>query len=519
MIKHQIQFFSIALASLVGVFGEMHAKVHHHNENGSCDKQIQIIRQCDIPFTVKKSGKYCLAEDIRYKGEEAAIKIVANDVRLDMKDHIIDLSGRGGSGIFIDRNASGIEIGNGAIKNAGSPGAVNSVPPFTPEFMAQIAAARNIPELQRVFFEGLPYFSPLAANPSKGVGIFVSQGVSNVNIDQMIFSKCFVGVAGFGAVKNIVIDGCQGYDNGFDFSSVPQVDVPVTRGGFIIFFNGKNTLSSSNIHIRNCIASSEIGQYGIALFNVSGSTISNCSSTCQKGDLSELGVGFAEINCFGAFNCLNPSTTNCYAVGGSDGFNYLFSSNVLIKDCQAYDYTDQGIDLDVTHFARAINCVGSTSLPRSGGEPLSNKRIGISLISSDNAVIENCVASNNNNTDPLSGTSGIIVELSYNCVVKDCVSYSNLNGILIQSAQNCKFENNIVYSNTNAGIAQFAGNSISPLITGEGNIFHGNESFNNCSNSVSPCDFSGDVPVPNVVNETVNGTNPVAPYVNIAPNG
>jgi len=89
-----------------------------HCNKSKCDCEPTPINH--VPYTITKSGRYCVAKNLTYNGVEAAITIATNDVSIDLNFHKLLLTSGAATGILvqnptIDELLQNIEILNGTI--------------------------------------------------------------------------------------------------------------------------------------------------------------------------------------------------------------------------------------------------------------------------------------------------------------------------------------------------------------------------------------------------------------------
>ncbi len=77
------------------------------------------IRQADMPFSILGPGIYCLMEDVSHTGSTSAIVIVADNVVLDLNDHVITGDSSTLYGILTGGTSNYATIKNGTIKGFG----------------------------------------------------------------------------------------------------------------------------------------------------------------------------------------------------------------------------------------------------------------------------------------------------------------------------------------------------------------------------------------------------------------
>ena len=247
-------------------------------------KSVEVFYIDELPYTVKKSGKYKVREGLlNYStkkdpcGGTAAISIIATEkftggVYLDMNGAAIDMNGDAGTTILL-QGVNNITIVNGTIRNSGLPQPKNgnqyAIPPaslaglnvadtatITDTTLGQQQAnldfmMANNPTFPNTSIQS--YFTyPAALDPTDGVGISFND-CTGVIIENMIFQNMFFGVFGYSntpdasdASFDIFVNNCFGIECGGDFTGLEPptpVAVPPTfgpqnqpfRGGFVGF--------------------------------------------------------------------------------------------------------------------------------------------------------------------------------------------------------------------------------------------------------------------------------------------
>ena len=255
-------------------------------------KSVEVFYIDELPYTVKKSGKYKIREGLlNYStkkdpcGSTVAISIIATEkftggVYLDLNGAAIDMNGDAGTTILL-QGVNNITIVNGTIRNSGlpqpKPGQQYSVPPASlygfglpnPE-NDQIEPTDTVLGFQQQNLDWMmlnnptfpnttqqSYFTyPAALDPTDGVGISFND-CTGVIIENIVFQNMFYGVLGYSntddasdASFDIFVNNCYGIECGGDFTGTgfepPTVVIPPTvsvfgptnqpfRGGFIGF--------------------------------------------------------------------------------------------------------------------------------------------------------------------------------------------------------------------------------------------------------------------------------------------
>jgi hypothetical protein len=456
----------------------------------------KVICQRDIPFTIQVPGKYILGQNVQNPTQGPAITVNV-PCCIDLCCNTIDLAGAGGTGILINSGISGVQIYNGTIQNSGTPGAVAAT---VPAAMVDITTITSLTEGRNLFLAATQFQYPFAvANPANGVGIFLQSSVSDVIINNMTFLNDFIGVGALGSNNNVVVSKSEAYDCGFNFGS--SLGLAPLRGGGFIFFNQPSTFSS-DIQIENCILSSFVSLQGILFLQALKSTIKNCESTSALG----AGTGTFKIENFAVLFSDGCVVENSNARGGQSGFGFFASTNGAVKNCKAFDFCDNGFDIDFTLSYTVQDCISTNIIPVASPNPFINKAVGFSSFFSQSVNFENCVTESILSPLPgLSFSAGFSLAAN-NAVIKNCISINNAVGYLLLGSSNCQLDDNIALGNAGPGFI----NVPIFLLPATNNTFLRNESFNNA------VPYIGVVNAP-IISVSANGSTPVAPYVNLEP--
>ena len=247
-------------------------------------KSVEVFYIDELPYTVKKSGKYKVREGLlNYStkkdpcGGTVAITITATEkftggVYLDLNGGTIDMNGDAGTTILL-QGVNNITIVNGTLRNSGLPQPKNgnqyAIPPasiaginvvntmdITDSVLGQQQANLDLMIANNPTFPNTTIQSfftyPAALDPTDGVGISFND-CTGVIIENMIFQNMFFGVFGYSntpdasdASFDIFVNNCYGIECGGDFTGLePPVPVAVPptygpqnqpfRGGFVGF--------------------------------------------------------------------------------------------------------------------------------------------------------------------------------------------------------------------------------------------------------------------------------------------
>jgi len=140
-------------------------------------------------------------------------------------------------------------------------------------------------------------------------------------------------------------------------------------------------------------------------------------------------------------NSINNSISNCTVYNNHRGIFLASCNNTLLSNCIAYNNSNVGISLSSSFNNSIINCISSYNI-----DPVL-LTYGINLFNSAENIISNCTANNNN--------YGIRLSSSSNNIISFCnASYNTIYGIhLIISSNNNTLTNSFAYNNTNYGIS------------------------------------------------------------------
>lgn len=429
-----------------------------------------------FPVKITQPGKYILSEDITIEDDcnhDYLIWVAASGVCIDLNCHLLDLKHRVRFGIIVVEQRDVI-ITNGIIRNARLP-----------------AEAINVVDVSQ--------------NLQSGIGIALVRA-SNVIINTLLVSNCFVGIYGYDAISNVVVDNCEFYDNGFNYGTPQQVNI---RGGAVAFVN-PSPQGALSLIVTNCKASSQVAQFGFAAVggvcvryennSVEGRGLeqSNAVIACQLFGNEGLSVCqplpfptqitttdpsvLRDINLYANFiinstacwyikNCMSCHNQTGYFIGNC-------STAGVLEDSLATAYGRRGFHFLASNNAYLLNSKAIYPIPQvllATQEAQQEGTIGI-LIDQSNAIhVKNNV-------------------VSHNCQLGPSVGL-----VVTEGSKNNSIVANTIFDNPIGIFNQFGFGS---------NIFLHNLAYANQQNYIN---------VPLVVSLAENGTAPVAPYVNLMP--
>lgn len=275
---------------------------------------FECTRIKTVPFTITKSGIYCINKDLTYNGPGAAITALADNVTIKSQA-TITTTDTTSIGILVD----GPNSPNGSIKNFKLVGGVyqyvNTTRPTTPTC------------------NGLRMIGVTNANISSAITIGYAQGIS---------SQLCTG----GSIRNCVARDVTGNSGGI---------------GATAFCFATN--SSNGIVFDSCLATGSIFStfldtptVGIALRGTSEDiTVLNCEFPLCDAPIVILANNIVFKNCNAS---LSPSTGfNCAQMGASSSLGQLPANNVQFINCNFRAQTDPTFAPDGILFELGSNCL------------------------------------------------------------------------------------------------------------------------------------------------------------------
>lgn len=420
------------------------------SEKSTCEKKsdcgrIHVIRK--VPYTITKSGKYCVKKDLVFSGTGAAITITANNVTLNLHNHDLTLNDLSAVGIL----ATGVReltIENDIIQTL-------TVSTINTNAAIQLVSGEKV-TLKNIFTKNTFY------------GVLI-QSSSNVLVTHSEFKDHIGGntVSGtiydsFGiqadASNNVVIEEST-------FIGINQIS---SDSGPIGFINGclncrvsKCQLTETNLLlarqingliIEDCLFQGPAtAQYGLIQLGASASTalandviIRNCTMISQS-----LTIGPSVIAAGRGSNCLIENCSLDLSANNQFGsaFFTVFYNNITLRHC-----TIQGSTITQPSTA-TIDLIGPNNVIDNcqivGGSPQ-----GVTIVidvGSSNTVIKN---------SDISGSQGggilVLGTVPNTAIINNIVRDNVGNGIEIDTGSiNTRAELNKVFSNTGIGIANF----------------------------------------------------------------
>jgi len=420
----------------------------------SVEERLKLIRQKNIPYTIKKPGEYRLAETVKYHGPGAAITIHADDVKLNLDSSSIILTSSSATGILV-HDVSKFVIEGGAIVNEH----VGAQSGFGIHILnAAHGLIKNV--LTSYHLDGLLVENShdIHAGASQfwraeGAGAAVLKS-TNITFDASLFAD-----SGNGLIFSSTNTDCQVLNSEFPSSTfsnlyVQQINGLLVRG--CLFNNGAGNPSKANLI-----------QLGDAL----------PAQTCNDVIIKECTI----IN--------RPAHSPVLGNTSPEGIGIYQGSGFVVEECM--------IDTDNTNQDPAADL---------SGIHVSNPGLGSGTIAS-NVVIRLCVVQGpaTNGLYPDIGSSGVVIE--------ECLTTgAQKNGIFLAGTTASMVRNNIVVNNGTNGIflgetsvgnavsgnvvssngfiltstsLPPAGNGISIALDSTKNLIQRNEVFNNAVDGIS----------------------------------
>lgn len=354
----------------------------------------QRICQKDIPYIITRSGDYQLEENITYNGSGNALTIQANNVKLSLGNHYINLTNPNATGIYV-RNIYEFEIESDAIKNTST--------------------------------QNQNGFGIHIINAQKGLvkNVFTINHLNGLSIESSsdILVKCsrFINAAQAGAFvmtsTNVTFDTCVFAENVYGL---------------------KLTGSNQDCNINNCdFPSSSLSN--LLVQQINGLFIENCSFTNITGDpakpnLVQLGDADPSQVCNDVIirNCTIINRPSHSPLGNTapEGLGIYQGTGFLVESCV--------IDIDNTNQDPAADL---------SGIHISNPGLGLAGTVASNVIIRDCLIQGpaTDGLYPDVGSSGVVIE---GCLV----SGAQKDGIFLAGTTASTVRNNTVVNNGTNGI-------------------------------------------------------------------
>lgn len=386
-----------------------------------------------VPYSITKSGRYCVTKDFSFTSPNPAIQILTNDVSIDLNGHTLTISGYDATtgdqanGIY----ASGYN--NIQIENGGFTG-------VNPAIAININNGQNI-WISKIIFDSV---SGLVLSTCNNIG--VSKCVFQNIVLNNIYSA--VGLAAYSS-DNGIVEKCKFINNNATGTNLETYPIDFS------YANAASPVPCQNWIVRNInlVDSSFVPAF------INGLIVENTTNTITDPNydlaIAQIGYGLDQFNVNEVANnvIIRDSTytaINSSAAQGLDGILIVAGSNVLVENVSvnlnAPSYPDAGyfsnaaihVGYPLQFVPNAIvngvkiNNVVVSSTPNIG----INIDAGASGVSIDNAVVSGSLSAN------IQIAGGI-----NNGVKNSDISGGQNNGIAITGGAT----NNVILSNNVAG--------------------------------------------------------------------
>lgn len=394
-------------------------------EKNHCSKVIAIKK---VPYTIRKSGKYCLAKNVEYHGNHAAIIVKADNVDLNLSNHSITITAPSTAILIL-----GAEV---AIHN-----------------------------------DGLHY-EPKHKGPSSAIGVHV------LNTEKVTLDNVFAGGFDNGVliensedvvVQNSRLVSCPG--NGINASNSKAVIIRNTslkdNGQGFLFDEGCKDSLVSQVFETNAIFGSFVRWIDGLTIEDSFFEINNSNNSFSCLQLGSTVEANAQVHDVIIRNChfLNRQKIAANsAAAGFDGVLFAAGSNGLLEDCVIdINAPVRPAILDQGFYAYVNGALHiSATLPETKAPTSSLNRIFTNL------RVSNCVITN-------PGSNGIITENSTtNITVDSCLIGSSQIGVNLQGTSAFVLKNSEVQNNTITGVRVGDSSLLLPALGSTSNTLTGN---------------------------------------------
>lgn len=476
----------------------------------TCDKNVVVINQSDLPYLISRPGRYCLSQtstwaptaDGTCADPVAAITIASNNVDLNLNNYTLSqvIGGNGlparsfAVGVKINSGLNNIRIHDGTIQNIGSVGIYGLV---TPGSSLNNIIIENVRLLSCGTNSGVAGTfdnceSPAALNNAGGIVLagsisgfppIASSLVNNITLRNVTTRNCGQldhasnAGASIAAANKVLVENCQFLDTGKDDATfvLNQAqglnvylvnDITVSNSNFLgvvgfgSFINGAIFELSSDITVTNCVASGVILR-GIA--NGSAGVFNTVDATGFK--FAENDRNVVVRNCT-AESILCTATPSAGLVVNANGFETHLNNNILFENCVAQDVVQQsaggsfGFLLGCNN-GTFNNCVAKSISTNTAGIESGSAGIALRNFSPWNFffvapavqtgnVLDHCLAENVGNAAvSLAAQAGLILDNQDNSIIKNSISRGNQGtGIAVACTNNpCLGQNCIVQKN------------------------------------------------------------------------
>ena len=410
------------------------------SDDCKCDKIIPITK---VPYTIKKSGKYCLAKDVEYCGKNAAITIKANDVTLNLSNHSIVLTQPATAILILGAEVTIKDDGLHYKPNHRGPGIAIGV-------HIKNTSKVNIADVAAGGFDNgvlIENSEDVQLHNCRFVGCPFS-GISSINSRAVLLQHITLKDNGYGLIFD---EGCKDcfIDQIYETNSV--------TGTFIRWIDGI-TIQNSFFEITSANDAFSCMQVGSELESqgrVNDILISNCHFINRQ------------------------IITQSSPAAGFDGLAFVAGSNAVVQNCV----------IDINASARNANpTLGlffyqNGALHISGTIPESNSFEPLSDRIFTNLRVTNCVITN-------SGSNGIVTENFTHNVTIENSTISGRVGALLQGTSAFVFKNNEIQHCGITGISIGESGLLLPILGSTSNAILNNVIANNSQIGVSLSDRS-----------------------------
>ncbi|MBS0654249.1 MAG: right-handed parallel beta-helix repeat-containing protein, partial [Verrucomicrobia bacterium] len=364
---------------------------HHSNKSSSSDSSSDDCRKVHVihklPYTIRKSGFYCLHKDVDLQNDttKAAIRVYANNVDIDLANHVITLSPTI-AGIFA-ANVTNLSVHNGTIQTVAPSTNVNS----------------NAVLLSGVSYASFKNLSLLSTN----------NGASMSNCTDVLFSSCaFSGQGSKGifvpdstTFQGLTIESC-------DFDQIPNAEILIQSGG-------------QDLSIHKCrFSNAGIITVGVAPLNspVSNVEIADCDFSNLSFSGIVLGAPFAPTK-----PVVNAAIQNCrFAQVGATALLALNTQGLLVEDCLFQGASSNAFNLlgiaasDPTAAVTDTivrDCTFNSPLAAPGFDP-------VFIGSAQGVLLETCVVDANGSVHIINTNGSAPSDIKVlNCVIRNSAAY------------------------------------------------------------------------------------------------
>ncbi len=378
-------------------FNKEASRCHKNRRHRECDR-VRVISR--VPYTITRSGKYCVQRDLTYTGTESAIIVDADNVTINFANHSLFLTDPAAQGILaVDVEELTIlndKISTPSVSALATSNAINLI---------NVVKAR----IDNIFTE----------NTNVGVRIEASRDVLVTNSHHInhVGSTASAGIRAATSadvkVDNSVFEGNSG-DAQF---GAPGVWI---EQGSINSVVSNSRFSNIDIGLFIPVASGVLLQ-NIEVTNYSGAAFNAIQIGSNDGDVSDVILQ-------------NVTVTNTTAIPGFDGIS-LTGLNGFLFDTVIINTNTSLLDDDPSYLPAALHIGCNTS--NGGCEP---------FVTCNNGILRNIIIQNNNDV-------GFYIEAGENIVFEEgIITGSNFENVLFDTALFSTIKNSYIGDSTGTGI-------------------------------------------------------------------